>query len=150
MRIRYPAGTHINGPADTKELIVTKDPASSAKGAGKTQQINERGQNKCELQFETEYLLPRKMSGEYIEYWFEPWTFRLADRCTYRPDYVAQRADGRFDIFECKIRYKNGKLQTTGDAAVKIRLFPEIWPQFDYYLAVREGTTGRLVIRKQN
>lgn len=54
---------------------------------------------------EAEYALildARVAAGEVAEYWYERWTFKLADDCRWTPDFVVMLPDGTLEIHEVK------------------------------------------------
>jgi hypothetical protein len=78
----------------------------------------------------------RKQAGEIAWYEFEKMTFKLAPLCSYTPDFVVMLADdGTLEMHEVKARTKAGKVIVTDDAAVKLRLFPEVFPVFGLVIA---------------
>lgn len=77
------------------------------------------GMNKTEqrraIQLEAE-----KRSGIIREWWFEKWTWKLADDCRYTPDFVIQWPDGALRVEEIKGHWRD-------DARVKIRVFVALY-----------------------
>ena len=59
-----------------------------------------------------------KRSGQIAAWWYERWTFKLADDCRYTPDFVIQANDGALRVEEIKGFWRD-------DARVKLRLFVE-------------------------
>lgn len=77
--------------------------------------------NKLEAEYAAAVLEPRKQAGEILEYWFEKFTFKLADDCRYTPDFVVQLASGEMECHETKGYWQE-------DAKVKIRVAAELFP----------------------
>jgi hypothetical protein len=72
----------------------------------------------------------RIADGTLIEYWYEDWTFRLADDTRYNPDFVVALPDGTLEIHEVKGRRRgNGdRYWVEEDARVKLRVFARQYP----------------------
>jgi hypothetical protein len=77
--------------------------------------------NKLEAEYAAAVLEPQKLAGEILEYWFEKFTFKLADDCRYTPDFVVQLANGEMECHETKGYWQE-------DAKVKIRVAAELFP----------------------
>ncbi len=75
----------------------------------------------------------RKRSGEIVQWWFERWTFKLADDVRYTPDFIVMNADGTLSGFEVKGSFMRD------DARVKLRVFAEQFP-IPISLVKRKGT----------
>jgi hypothetical protein len=63
----------------------------------------------------------RKKCGEIVEYWFQAFTFKLADDCRYTPDFVVMLPDGVLEVYEVKGFWRD-------DAKVKIRVASAMFP----------------------
>lgn len=104
------------------------EPEARKAGEGKRKPMRARvarriaGQmNKLEAQYAAEVLDALKLAGEIIEYWFERFTFKLADDCRYTPDFVVQTASGEMECHETKGFWED-------DAKVKIRVAADLFP----------------------
>jgi len=62
-----------------------------------------------------------RRSGKIAQWWYEAWTFRLADRTTYTPDFVVQETDGALRAEETKGFWRD-------DARVKVKVFAALFP----------------------
>ena len=62
-----------------------------------------------------------RRTGQIAAWWFEQWTFKLADDCRFTPDFVLQRPDGSLEVEEIKGHWRD-------DALVKIKVFVEAFP----------------------
>lgn len=78
--------------------------------------------NATEERYEKEVLIPLRNSGDLIEFYYESWQFRIAERTTYLPDFVLIFPD-RIEIHEVK-----GFWQQTG--RVKWKACAEKYPWF--------------------
>jgi hypothetical protein len=72
-----------------------------------------------------------KRAGIIVAWWYERWTFKLADDTRYTPDFVIQRPDGSLEVEEVKGFWRD-------DARVKLKVFVEQYP-----FPVRAYTRGR-------
>ncbi len=79
-----------------------------------------RGMNKTEA-IRAEDLELQKRAGYIAEWWYEGWTFKLADDTRYTPDFVIQHPDGMLTAEEIKGFYRD-------DAKVKARVFVAQFP----------------------
>ena len=66
-------------------------------------------------------LTDRKAKGELAAFWFEQFTFKLADDTRYTPDFVVMLPDGVLEVHEVK-----GFLED--DALVKFKVAAEMFP----------------------
>lgn len=66
-------------------------------------------------------LTERKNKGEIADFWFEQFTFKLADDTRYTPDFVVMLPDGVLEVHEVK-----GFLED--DALVKFKVAAEMFP----------------------
>ena len=64
---------------------------------------------------------PMKRTGQIAQWWFEKWTFKLADDTRFTPDFVIQKPNGSLEVEEVK-----GHMQD--DAHVKLKVFCEQFP----------------------
>lgn len=90
--------------------------------------------NKLEASYE-QYLECRKQAGEIQWYKFEGIKFKLADNCTYTPDFAVLLANGEIELHEVKSIFRD-------DARVKIKVVAELYPfRFIavYAVAKKEG-----------
>lgn len=62
-----------------------------------------------------------KRNGQIVEWWYEKWTFKLADDTRYTPDFVIQKPDGSLEVEETKGFWRD-------DAKVKIKVFAAQFP----------------------
>ena len=80
--------------------------------------------NGLETQY-AHYLENERLAGR-IDWWkFEPIGLRLAERCTYNPDFLVVRPDGAIEVHETKGRWED-------DALVKIKVAAETFPIFSF------------------
>lgn len=135
-------------PAVSKPAPVRSTP--KAKG-----RRHERGRmNGTETAFFNEVVTPKLRSGEWLKCWFEAVTFRLAEKCSYTVDFMVLAADDEIILFEIKAGYtpksekskpadqRKVKTLVEDDAAVKMRLFTELFP-FRFFIATkRPANTG--------
>ncbi len=63
-----------------------------------------------------------RAAGEVVCYWFEEWTFKLANDVRYTPDFAVLLASGEVEIVEVK-----GPI-VRDDARVKLRTAAAHWP----------------------
>lgn len=77
--------------------------------------------NKTEAAYAADVLERRKQTGEVIDYWFERFTFKLANDCRYTPDFVVMLASGELECHETKGYWQD-------DAKVKIRVAASLFP----------------------
>ena len=76
--------------------------------------------NKAEAEYAV-MLDTRKADGEVLEYWFERFTFKIADDTRYTPDFIVMMPDGTLEAVEIK-----GFMED--DAFVKLKVFAEMFP----------------------
>ncbi len=62
-----------------------------------------------------------KRAGQIVEWWYERWTFKLADDLRYTPDFVLQRPDGSLEVEEVKGFWRD-------DARAKVKMFVAMFP----------------------
>lgn len=71
----------------------------------------------------------KKRAGEIVSYRFEAIKLRLADRTTYTPDFAVVLLDRRVAFVEVKGGF------VREDAAVKLKIAAELYPEFTFTLA---------------
>lgn len=79
--------------------------------------------NQTESAYE-HHLRKRQLVGEIAWYRFEGLTLRLAERCSYTPDFVVMCADGQIELHEVK----GSRAIFHDDARVKVRVAAEQFP----------------------
>lgn len=84
-----------------------------------------------------EHLQIQLLSGQITGWRFESYKLRLADRTWYTPDFVVQCLDGTIELHEVKATGRDGKLLIEDDAAVKIKVAADQYPEFEFLLAGR-------------
>lgn len=62
-----------------------------------------------------------KRAGQIVAWWYERWTFKLADDLRYTPDFVIQKPNGALEVEEVKGFWRD-------DARAKVRMFVELFP----------------------
>lgn len=62
-----------------------------------------------------------KRTGQIVEWWYEKWTFKLADDTRFTPDFVIQKASGALEVEEVKGFWRE-------DARVKLKVFVAQFP----------------------
>lgn len=99
--------------------------------------------NKTEGRF-AQHLQILKAAGEISEWWFGDWTFRLADRLRYTPDFVVMRLWEApndtwvtdWDLYDVKGRKNKADGTPTywaeEDAKIKIKMAAKLWPMFNW------------------
>lgn len=75
------------------------------------------------------WLEGERLAGRIHAWKFEPLGLRLAERCTYNPDFLVIYPDGRTEIHEVKGHWED-------DALVKIKVAAESFPWW-YFKAVQ-------------
>lgn len=78
------------------------------------------GMNKTEKRRAIE-LEALKRAGQIAAWWYERWTFKLADDTRYTPDFVIQELDGALRCEETKGWFRD-------DAKVKTKVFADRFP----------------------
>jgi len=89
----------------------------------------------------------RVRAGEIESYEFERVKFRIGSRCWYTPDFEVRHYDGRTEIHEVKVRWKNGQVGMREDARVKLHALAQSRPKTAVMLCVREVDGSWLVER---
>ena len=77
-----------------------------------------------------------KQAGEIIGYRFEAIKFRLADKTFYTPDFMVTLSD--------RIEFHETKGFMRDDAAVKIKVVAEMFPEFVFYLCTYKKKLGKM------
>lgn len=95
--------------------------------------------NKTETAY-AELLEGRKLMGEILGWRFEAYKLRLADNTFFTADFVVQLPSGEIQLHEVKASTKAGKTLIEDDAAVKIKVAAEQFPEFRFCLAVKTGS----------
>jgi len=133
-----PSGKDISCPAiATDSILITPTMKKQARARQHKRHVSGE-MNDTEKRFCDEWVTPRMQSGELIDYWFEEWTFKLADGCRYTPDFVVQDKDGFLMAYEVKGTTKNKAGNeipfAMDDAMVKIKISPFRFP-LQFYIA---------------
>lgn len=79
-----------------------------------------RGMNKTET-LRAQQLETMKRAGLIADWWYERWTFKLADDCRYTPDFIVQELSGEIRAEETKGHWRD-------DARAKVKMFAELYP----------------------
>lgn len=93
-----------------------------------------RYRSKYEVQF-AEQLELRQRAGEITWWDYEPLTFRLGERCSYTPDFVAIGRDGHITVFEVKGWARD-------DAMAKLKTAASRYWWLQFVLVTRDGKRG--------
>ncbi len=89
-----------------------------------------RGMNKTESEY-SRHLETEKQAGRISAYWYEPWKIRIADNCTWTPDFVVIDCDGMIEWHDTKSWWaKAKKVGIEEDALIKMKSIADIYPQF--------------------
>ena len=86
--------------------------------------------NKLEQAYEQK-LKTRLLTGEIVDYKFEPMKLKLADNTTYTPDFLVITSDGEMQLHEVKGYWED-------DARVKIKVAAAIFWMFRFVAVQRE------------
>lgn len=100
-------------------------------------QTNAPAMNRAEAAYAA-VLEARVRNGEIESYAFERVKFRIGHRCWYTPDFEVRHYDGRTEIHEVKVRWKNGEVGMREDARVKLHALAQSRPKTAVMLCVRE------------
>lgn len=92
--------------------------------------------NKTESAY-ADHLQAQMLGGKILGWRYEAYKLRLADRTWYTPDFVVQTQDGTIELHEVKATRSTGKLLIEDDAAVKIKVAADQYPEFLFLLAGR-------------
>lgn len=88
-------------------------------------------------------LQPRLLSGDITRYDYEKWTFKLAERTTYTPDFVVYRKDGEIEVHETKGTF------FYDDARAKWKIAAGMWEMFHWVWIVIEGGKNNKRVKKE-
>lgn len=88
--------------------------------------------NKTEENFAEVLEARRKVNGDIIAWWFECFTFKLADDCRFTPDFAILFADGSMEFVDAK-----GGGPMDDKSRVKVRVAAEKFPQFQFVIEKR-------------
>ena len=77
--------------------------------------------NNTEKAYADTVLEPMRLAGEVAHYWFEQFTFKMADDLRYTPDFVVQLTSGVLECHEVKGHWEE-------DARIKIRMAAQLFP----------------------
>lgn len=94
--------------------------------------------NKTEARY-ADVLELERLAGEIIDFRFQPTKWRLADRTFYEPDFLVITADWTAQYHEVKAQWSTGKAGIEEDAGVKIKLAAELYPWFQFVLAMERA-----------
>jgi hypothetical protein len=86
-----------------------------------------------------EHLTALVRAGEVAEWWYEPFSIKLAPNTFHRPDFLVQLADGSMELHECKGFFRD-------DALVKSKITASMYP-FPY-LVCRWGKASGWVVER--
>lgn len=89
--------------------------------------------NTYEREYAERFLDAEQMAGEVAAYWFERFTFKLADDCRYTPDFLVQLEDGTLECREVKGGF------FADDAKVKLTVAADMFPIFTFKLCVKQS-----------
>jgi hypothetical protein len=93
----------------------------------------ERKINKTEQKYGS-HLEVQKKAGQIHDYKFEALKFRLADECTYTPDFMVILKDGSVKMIDVKAFWKKAnKPGITEDSLVKMKVVGEQFPMFSFF-----------------
>lgn len=109
------------GKASSENVQPAPSNARKPQARGRLARHKSGEMNKTEAAYAADALEPRKQAGEIADYWFERFTFKLADDCRYTPDFVVMLANGELECHETKGYWQD-------DAKVKIRVAASMFP----------------------
>jgi hypothetical protein len=108
------------------------------KAKGKTKP-RVRGQNKTEAEY-SRHLEAEKQAGRISAYWYEAWKIRIADNCTWTPDFVVIDCDGMIEWHDTKSWWEKAKkVGIEEDALIKMKAVAEMYPQFKVLATWKRG-----------
>jgi len=124
------------------KLTLNKIPPLFASGGKFTTAKRRAGQTKLGEMNRTEaayaeHLCGRVIACEIVGWRYEAYKLRLADRTYFTPDFVVQMPDGTIELHEVKASSSSGKILIEDDAAVKIKVAAQQYPEFRFVLAVK-------------
>lgn len=79
----------------------------------------------------------RFLAGEILGWRFEAYKLRLADATFFSPDFMVQLPSGEIQLHEVKASDRRGKRLIEDDAAVKIKVAAEQFPEFQFCIATK-------------
>lgn len=82
----------------------------------------------------TEQEYANVLTAQGIKHRFEAITLRLADNTRFTPDFQCFDDEGYIEFREVKAERSDGKLLIEDDAAVKIKVAAEMYPEFKFVL----------------
>lgn len=106
-------------------------PAATPAAPARKLTLNVLGQNKTEARFDR-LLEQLKRDGRILDFRWEPIKIRLAGRTWFKVDFIVQRNNLTLAAVEIKGFMRD-------DAAVKLKVAPEVFPFMDYYIAFADG-----------
>lgn len=101
----------------------------------------EKGSMNLTEQAYAELLEGRKLAGEILGWRFEAYKLRLADNTYFTADFMVQLPSGEIQLHEVKARTRAGKRLIEDDAAVKIKVAAEQYPEFQFVLVTYSKKT---------
>lgn len=113
----------------------------ATRARGRAQRHTPGVQNKLEARYEREVLIPAKLSGGVVDYWFEAITLKLADGARYTPDYLVLDSDLVVELVDTKARWSNGQIARE-DSLLKMKFAAQRFPLFRFVAAVWDKTAG--------
>jgi hypothetical protein len=104
--------------------------------------VESDGMNKLERSFRDDVLEPAWRQHRIARYWREPVKLRLAGRCYFSPDFMAELPPGEHGLPPelVLIEVKGGWFRE--DAKLKVRVAASDYPCFGWLLVFREGRRG--------
>lgn len=92
--------------------------------------VHVTGMNKTEMEYARELEL-RKKAGEIVDWKYEPFSLKLANKTYYKPDFLLVFPD-HFEIHEVKGTF------IREDAIVKLKVAAKMFPWFKFVLAQKK------------
>ncbi len=109
-----------------------RDPKSQVRAKGQMPRHRPGVMNKTEQEYTDVFLVPGKLAGTIINYWYEQATFKLADDCRYTPDFMILNADLSIHFAETK----GGFIRE--DSTIKLKMAAQMFP-FKFVLAQKRA-----------
>ena len=109
-------------------------PKFKARSLGRYSRRHKPGEMNQTEQLFADVLQADKTAGLIVEWWFECFTFKLADGCRWTPDFGLLRLDGHLAFVDVK---GGGPIQD--DALVKIKCAAERFFMFDFSIIKRRA-----------
>jgi hypothetical protein len=122
-------------------VVVGRPAAPVPRARGRSQRHTPGVQNQLEARYEREVLIPAKLSGGVVDYWFEAITLKLADGARYTPDYLVLDSDLVVELVDTKARWSNGQIARE-DALLKMKFAAQRFPLFRFVAAVWDTKAG--------